>query len=251
MTPLVLVHGFMGGSRQWDSLSAHMSDDREVLPLDLPGFGANAHLDPFDRIEVYAEWVIQQVRQRGIDRYTLLGHSMGGMIAQEVAARDTKALDGLILYGTGPLGDIPGRFETIAESRRRAKADGAEATATRIVATWLMKQTDSPAFPQVARLACSARLPALLAGLEAMEHWSGVSALKSITTPTLIIWGDRDRSYNWPQIEELWRSIPKSSLCVLPNCSHLAHLEEPKIFERVLSKFLQTNSETEALCTLP
>lgn len=238
MTPLVLVHGFMGGSQQWDALAASLGEKREVLALDLPGFGAHAHLSPLNRIEDYAVWVIEQIQERGMKRYNLLGHSMGGMIAQEVASREKDTLEKLVLYGTGPIGNIPGRFETMAESRRRAAADGAEATATRIAATWFLQQEDNPAFPLAAKLARCAQLPALLAGLEAMEHWSGKAALDSILARTLIIWGEHDRSYNWSQVEELWRSIPNTSLCVLPNCSHLAHLEEPDIFESVLFSFL-------------
>ncbi|MEM6407700.1 MAG: alpha/beta fold hydrolase [Pseudomonadota bacterium] len=243
-TPLVLVHGFMGGSQQWQGLVSGLGTTQDVIALDLPGFGNNAHLEPFNRIETYAEWVIEELRQRGVSRYHLLGHSMGGMIAQEVAFRDAIAVEKLALYGTGPLGNIPGRFETMAESRRRAEADGPEATAHRISATWLLKQKECPRYPSVAELASVARLPALLAGLEAMEHWDGRPALKSISAPTLIIWGEHDRSYNWAQIEELWRSIAKASLCVLPNCSHLAHLESPDIFSQVLLSFLEDHPET-------
>ena len=232
------MHGFMGGGQQWDDLAGRLGTAREVIALDLPGFGANAHLEPFTRIEDYAAWVIEQIQSRGISRYLLLGHSMGGMIAQEVAFQDGQAVEKLILYGTGPVGNIPGRFETMEESRRRARADGAEATANRISATWLLKRADCPAYPGVARLASMARLQALLAGLEAMEHWSGRSRLETITAPTLLIWGEHDRSYNWAQIEELWHSIPNVSLCVLPECSHLAHLEAPEIFQKVLSRFL-------------
>lgn len=238
MTPLVLVHGFMGGSQQWEGLTAGLGTTREVIALDLPGFGANAHLEPFDRIEAYADWVISQTQARGFGRYHLLGHSMGGMIAQETAVRDRDAVEKLVLYGTGPVGCIPGRFETMEESRCRAEADGPEATANRISATWLLNQTDSAAYPSVSKLARCARLPAVLAGLDAMEHWNGKPALKSISAQTLIIWGEHDRSYNWHQIDALWQSITNTSLCVLPNCAHLAHLETPDIFERVLARFL-------------
>ncbi|MEM6759010.1 MAG: alpha/beta hydrolase [Pseudomonadota bacterium] len=238
MIPLVFVHGFMGGGQQWDALAASLGKEREIIALDLPGFGANAGLEPLDRIEQFAAWVIEQTLQRGVLRYHLLGHSMGGMIAQEIARRDPTAVERLVLYATGPVGDIPGRFETMAESRHRAQTDGAKATATRIAATWLRDGEDSHAFPTVAQIASSAALPALLAGLTAMEHWSGRSALHHIAAPTLIIWGEHDRSYNWAQINELWTTIPGASLCVLPNSCHLAHLEEPDLFASVLSRFL-------------
>ena len=89
MTPLVLVHGFMGGSAQWsDLIEALAARDDDVIAVDLPGFGKNAELDPIDSIEAFAVWVIQHLSDLGVERYDLLGHSMGGMIVQEIARRD-------------------------------------------------------------------------------------------------------------------------------------------------------------------
>ncbi|MEM6276418.1 MAG: alpha/beta fold hydrolase [Pseudomonadota bacterium] len=237
MIPLVLVHGFLGASAQWDDLAAELGQERSVIAVDLPGFGANAHLPPVDRIEGFADWVIGYLRDRGVARYDLLGHSMGGMIVQEVARRDER-VEKLVLYGTGPVGNIPGRFETMAESRRRAKADGAAATAARISATWLLKREACPSYPTAAEHAARAGLPAILAGLEAMEQWSGTDALNLIKQDTLVIWGEQDRSYDWKQTEALWRGLPSSSLCVLPACAHLAHLEAPELFNAAIRRFL-------------
>ncbi len=238
MTPLVLVHGFLGGGAQWRALSVTLGPERAVIALDLPGFGAHAHLPPLSRIEDYAAWVVTTLQDRGVDRYHLLGHSMGGMIAQEIARLQPGALDRLILYGTGPEGTLPGRFETIAESKRRAQADGADATAQRIAATWLLERETSPQFPAVREIAQHAGLPAILAGLTAMEHWSGTARLDRIEAETLIIWGDRDRSYDWPQINTLCTGIAATALCVMPNCAHLAHLEEPEVFHRTVQSFI-------------
>ncbi|MEM9433189.1 MAG: alpha/beta fold hydrolase [Pseudomonadota bacterium] len=238
MIPLVLLHGFLGGSQQWDALATALGRDRQIVAVDLPGFGTNAHLAPLDRIESFASWVIGQLRQKGINRYHLLGHSMGGMIAQEISRLDAESLDRLILYGTGPVGNIPGRFETMEESRLRAQKDGAESTVNRISATWLLKREYCPNFPAVAALARLAQLPAILAGLEAMESWSGTAELSKIDAKTLIIWGEWDRSYNWAQINQLWNGLKDSSLCVLPGCAHLAHLEEQEIFNQVVKRFL-------------
>ena len=120
MIPLVLVHGFMGGGAQWDGCLDHL-DQRDVITIDLPGFGANADMAPMDRIGDFADWVICYLKAEGIRRYHLLGHSMGGMIAQEIALTDAAAVKKLILYATGAEGVLPGRFETIDESKKRAK----------------------------------------------------------------------------------------------------------------------------------
>ena len=72
-----------------------------------------------------------------------------------------------------------------------------------------------------------------------MEHWSGVANLANIESPTLVLWGDGDRAYLWPQPEKLWREIGGAQLAVIPGCAHAVHLEKPHLFNAVLQDFLQ------------
>lgn len=238
MTPLVLVHGFLGGSAQWQMLENAIGTDRLVVALDLPGFGKHAELDPINSIEGFANWVIDTLRAQGINRYHLLGHSMGGMIAQEIARTDADAIARLILYGTGAEGALPGRFETIAESKRRARQDGAASTARRIAATWLFERDVAAQYPMVAEIAQRASIEAMAAGFDAMEKWSGKENLNHIGCDTLIVWGDADRTYDWQQTETLWSGIANASLCVMPKCAHLAHLEMPEVFQETVRRFI-------------
>ena len=133
---------------------------------------------------------------------------------------------------------IPGCFESIEESRRRASEDGADATGKRIAATWFLEGETAEHYPVCAGLAVKASLQAILAGLTAMETWSGLSALPKIAVPTLVLWGDCDRAYLWSQPEQLWRNIPGARLAVIPGCSHAVHLEKPHLFNAVLEDFL-------------
>jgi len=233
-----MVHGFMGGSAQWDAQRLAMGRVFKVITLDLPGFGLNAHLPAINTIEGFADWVIAELGDRGVDKFNLLGHSMGGMIVQQIAHRIPGRIDKLILYATGAVGVLPGRFETIAQSKRRARSDGPQATARRIAATWFLDGSQSPAYEGCASIAELAGLDAMLAGLDAMEAWSGEDALADLTCDTLVIWGDRDRTYRWAQIERLWKTIPNTSLSVFPNCAHAVHLEIPDPFNGVLVNYL-------------
>lgn len=235
---LVLVHGYLGGSSQWaaelEALGAHL----DVIAPDLPGFGQSRHLmSPFE-IGGYARAVLACLDELGVERFHLLGHSMGGMIVQEMVRLAPQRVNRLVLYGTGPLGLLPGRFETMARSRERLAEDGVEATARRISATWLLHREQSPRAKALGDLAAQASAQAAEAGLWAMERWDGRSHLPHITQPTLIVWGDQDRSYQWPQVEQLWRQIPGASLAVLPHCSHALHLEYPDLFHRLVLDFL-------------
>ncbi|MEM9709909.1 MAG: alpha/beta fold hydrolase [Pseudomonadota bacterium] len=242
-TPLVLVHGFMGGSGQWNCLRPFFDGKLEIVAVDLPGFGENNRLTAINKIGAFADWVIEEIRGRGVERYALLGHSMGGMIAQEIVRRDRDAIERLILYSTGSVGTVPGRVETMEDSKRRAKADGAVATARRISATWFLQGEEAVRYKACAAIAELASLPAILAGLDAMEAWSGREALGDLDLETLVLWGDRDRTYSWEQTHVLWSEIPDTRLAVLPACAHAVHMEKPALFADLLLDFLAHQPE--------
>ncbi len=75
-------------------------------------------------------------------------------------------------------------------------------------------------------------------GLSAMQAWSGVANLKLISCPTLVLWGDGDRSYQWSQPEQLWNDINNTQLAVVPGTSHCVHLEKPELFNAILLDYL-------------
>ena len=235
---LVLVHGYLGGSSQWAAELRALSPHLDVIAMDLPGFGKSRHLPSPAQLAGYAQSVLDCLDGLGVQRFHLLGHSMGGMIVQEMVHLAPQRVDRLVLYGTGPLGLLPGRFETMARSRERLAQDGVDATARRISATWLLHREASPMAQALGDLAARASEQAAEAGLWAMERWDGRGYLPGITQPTLIVWGDQDRSYQWSQVETLWRGIAGASLAVLPHCSHALHLEYPQMFQALVLDFL-------------
>ena len=72
-----------------------------------------------------------------------------------------------------------------------------------------------------------------------MEHWERRGNLTNIFCPTQIIWGEHDRTYKWPQVEQLWKQIPEVSLAVIPACAHAVHMEKPELFNQVVIDFLE------------
>ncbi|MGC3937273.1 alpha/beta fold hydrolase [Roseobacter sp. EG26] len=240
MTPLVFVHGFMGGSAQWALQQDTLAASRELIAVDLPGFGENRDLPVINTIKGFADWVIAKLDAKGIGTFNLMGHSMGGMIAQQIAHQVPDRIEKLVLYGTGPNGLLPGRFETIEQSKIRAQQDGVRKTARRISATWFVDSTIAPEYPACAAIAEQSAAKALAAGLDAMRDWSGMEFLKTVASETLVIWGDSDRTYQWSQPELLWRHIPNAHLAVVPGCAHAVHLEKPQIFNMLVEDFLRT-----------
>lgn len=242
----VLVHGYMGGADQWANEIAHFSDRYDVIAPNLPGFGAAAARAGSTSIEGMARAMLERLDTLGIDRFTLLGHSMGGMVVQEMARMRPDRIARLVLYGTGPLGLMPDRFEPIATSMERLLSDGVETSIRRIGATWFKDPDRSPGYPLVCRIGALANPQAAENALCAMADWDGRGALGKLTMPTLVVWGDTDRSYRWPQVETLWTKLPDVRLSVIPGASHAAHLEKPVLFHALLEDFLaeQTHSES-------
>ena len=238
MKSLVFVHGYLGGGAQWAGQLRAFGDHFHVLTPDLPGFAGNNKAIPPETIRGLAIDVLDQLDKIGVTHFHLVGHSMGGMIVQEMVALAPARIEKLVLYGTGPVGLMPGRFETIEESRNAVRERGVEATGRRIAATWFLHGESGQGYPLCVELALQATEQAALAGLSAMETWSGVAALADIKSPTLVLWGDGDRAYLWPQPEQLWREIDGAQLAVIPGCSHAVHLEKPHLFNAMLQDFL-------------
>lgn len=236
--PLVLVHGYLGGAEQWRELTRALPDTFRFIAIDLPGFGATRDEAAPLTIEGFAEHVIAKLDEMEIERFMLLGHSMGGMIVQEIAHRIPHRVDRLVLYGTGPLGRMPDRFEPLETSFERLQQDGVAKTARRIVATWFANGEHDEGFRLLNEIGATASPEAARSALTAMANWDGRDHLAGLTMPVLIVWGDRDRSYRWPQVEKLWQTIPDASLAVIPRASHAAHLEKPGIFIAIVKDFL-------------
>lgn len=235
---LVLVHGYLGASAVWEEQIARFTSTHDVICPDLAGFGESAHLTAPDRIEGHAQSVLDLLSDLQIEKFDLLGHSMGGMIVQAMVKLAPHRIRKLVLYGTGPLGVLPGRFETIATSRARLLSDGVAATARRIAATWFLQGEQAEAFALCSTLGQQTSQQAALASLNAWENWDGRGNLAHIACPTLVLWGGHDKSYAWSQPEALWRGIAGADLAVVPNAAHNVHLEKPLIFNEILADFL-------------
>ena len=240
-TPLVLVHGFLGSSDMWSPQIKFFKDNFRVIAPALPGFGKSNKLNSCDSINCMAKAILASLELKKIDNFNLLGHSMGGMIVQEMAKLAGEKILKLICYGTGPIGNIPGRFETIDESRKKLKMNGLEFTVNRIAKTWFVKEDKAEYFYLCEESGRQSSLEAADNSLVAMKNWSGINNLKNIENETLIIWGDQDKAYNFNQIETLNDNIPNSYLKIIKGCSHNVHLEKLDEFNKVVEEFLKKN----------
>jgi len=240
-TPLVLVHGFLGSSDMWAPQINFFKDNFRVIAPALPGFGNSSAINSCNSIECMAKAILNLLEKKEIKNFNLLGHSMGGMIVQEMAKITGEKILKLICYGTGPRGNIPGRFETIDQSRERLKVNGLKDTAYRIAKTWFIEEEKAKYFYLCDEAGKQTSIEATDNGLIAMKNWDGVGNLKSIKNETLIIWGDQDKAYNFNQVETLNNNIPNSDLKIIKGCSHNVHLEKPDEFNVIVEEFLKKN----------
>ena len=238
---LVLVHGFLGSSEMWRPQINFFRENYRVIVPALPGFGKSNKVNSCNSIACMAKSILTTLEKKKIDRFYLLGHSMGGMIVQEMARLVGEKILKLICYGTGPRGNIPGRFETIDVSREKLKTDGLDNTAYRIAKTWFIEEDKSKYFYLCEEAGKQTSLEAADNALVAMKNWSGIKNLKNIKNETLIIWGDQDKAYNFNQVETLKENIINSDLRIVDGCSHNVHLEKPDEFNRIVSEFLKKN----------
>ena len=163
---------------------------------------------------------------------------MGGMIVQEIVKIVGERVSKLICYGTGPFGEVPGRFESIDQSREKLKKTGLQITAHRIAKTWFVKGENAKYFYLCSNAGKVTNLKAADNALIAMKNWNGLENLKNIKSKTLIIWGDQDKSYNFDQVDALNKNIQNSKLKIFKGCSHNTHLEKPDEFNDCVQNFL-------------
>ena len=236
--PLVLVHGFLGSSEMWRPQIHFFKDYFRVITPDLPGFGKSNEVKSHNSIQSIANLLLDCLEEKKLDKFYLLGHSMGGMVVQEMAKKDRDKILKLVCYSTGSRGEMPGRFETVEQSRENLKKKGLKVMAKNIAKTWFIKGEDAKYFDICIEAGKQTSMESADNALIACKNWNGVDTLKNIKNETLIVWGDQDKSYNLEQIQILEHNIENSKLIIFKNCAHNVHLEQPGQFNNTVKDFL-------------
>jgi len=235
--PLVLVHGYLGGQDMWQFQEV-LKDNFELIMPSLAGYGESSKMTAPSTIRENAIQVFELLDYLKIDTFNLLGHSMGGMIVQEMAALSPERINKLICFGTGSIGVLPNRFETIAESRRKIKEIGLSETRINIAKTWFVDHQVGDGYKLCLDEGAKATTQAALASLDAWDCWDGRGQLNQITSPTLILWSNKDRSYDWNQQEILNKGIANSKVEIVDGCAHNSHMEKPDLINLIIKNFL-------------
>ena len=237
--PLVLVHGYLGSSEMWKFQKDYLKNYFRVIAPALPGFGESYKVKSLNSINTMANIILECAEEKKINKFNLMGHSMGGMIVQEIAKVAGDKVNKLICFATGSIGNIPDRFESLDVSIKRLKEEGIKDTVKRIPPKWFVNGNKAKNYYLCENAAKETSKETADNALNAMKNWNGLENLKNIKNETLIIWGDKDVSYNFDQVEMLNKNIPNSRLDIFKGCCHNVHLEEPEKFNKTVKTFLE------------
>ncbi|MBX9700776.1 MAG: alpha/beta hydrolase [Acetobacteraceae bacterium] len=243
MTPVVLLHG-IGGAAWGPTLPALAPSP--VMDWPLPGY-AGTPLLAETSFAAWAQALRDALDARGIARAHVVGHSIGGMLAQEFALAFPDRVHGLVLYGTTPAfgGRDPAFAEQFLKERLAPLDEGRDMAGLAAEMMPAMLGPDAPPGAAPAAIAAMAATPAAAyrATVRCLTTFNRRDDTGRIAAPTLLIAGEKDPLAPPKTMERMQAQIAGSRLVVLPGAGHLAHLEYPDAFNAALRGFLRTLPE--------
>jgi pimeloyl-ACP methyl ester carboxylesterase len=249
--PLLLLHGLVGSARNWRQNISFLSRDSSVYAIDLFNMGESERIPGLDAgLEATADRLAAYMDALGLDEADIAGHSHGGAVAMMFAARHPGRVRRLILFApANPFCDLGNQLIRFYQTR---------------FGSWFARQI--PFLPRMLKATALSRMygdpsRVSLGALEGyteglhvpgtMDHVLQIvqrwfvdmgllrSALTGLTAkPTLLIWGDRDRAVGLSSGRELQRTLPQSSLLVLPGVGHIAFEEMPEVCNQAMRDWL-------------
>ena len=244
--PLVLVHGYTGSAEDFDEQVPVFSQTHRVLVLDHRGHGASSA--PTDRssytIPQMADDVEALVTHAGFERYHLVGHSMGGGVAQEIALHSGDRLMSLTLFGTSTDFNF-GRNEMVRkfmEHRNKVADEQGMAAVAAIDLGFPAPPHTPPAKKDFERKRMEAMSPdGFVGGWGALASWAGTTdRIHAVTTPTLIMAGELEPAAKG--LPTMQAKIAGSQTLIIAESGHSPQWERPEIFNRALAEHLARNA---------
>ena len=250
LEPIVFVHGLGGQWQNWLENIPRAAQERRVIALDLPAFGLSP--PPRDGITIpgYGRCVDTVCDKLGLGRVDMVGNSMGGFVAAEVAIQTPERIDQLILVSAAGIGSADVAKAPILTIGRVL---GAIATHTAALDPFLASRPKC----RHAALALVARHPSRLKGdlayegffkgagkpgfqeaLKANLEYDFRDRLPEIRHPTLIVWGENDSIIPVRDANEFERLIPDSRKVVMKETGHVPMAERPNTFNDLMLEFL-------------
>jgi pimeloyl-ACP methyl ester carboxylesterase len=257
--PVVLfIHGILGSQQQWSHLVDQMDDDHRVVLPDLFGHGESAKPMGDYSLSSHAATMRDLLDHLGVDRVTLVGHSLGGGIAMQFFYLFPERVERLVLVSSGGLGrevnvalrsaTLPGAAQVLsvvasAPVLSRVEALGRVASkvgwrpSADLAAVW---KGFSSLGDRESRQAFLATTRAVIdiggQSISAHDHLGG-----SLPIPTLIVWGSKDHMIPASHALSVEQSLPDCRVEIFEGAGHFPHLDDPDRFARVLRDFIASD----------
>jgi pimeloyl-ACP methyl ester carboxylesterase len=255
--PVVLIHGMLNSSSHWQAVARRLAVRHTVVAPDLIGHGDSAAPRGDYSLGAHAASIRDLLAAIGIERATIVGHSLGGGVAMQFFYQFPQRVERLALISSGGLGRdvgpllrtaaLPGTSALLSLTIHPRLLAAIRETGTRMRARGM----DSGAYLQaIARalrpLQNAGAREAFLQTLRAVIDVRGqrVSATDRLylleAIPTLIVWGERDNTIPLEHGRAAHRALPHSHFRTLPGAAHFPNLEDPDGLAEALLEFIAT-----------
>jgi pimeloyl-ACP methyl ester carboxylesterase len=227
--PLVLLHGIGSNSRSWRRQLLALSADFRVIAWDAPGYGQSS--DPIGKpsMTFYADCLRSFLDALDLRHIFLLGHSTGGVIAQEFYRANAPYVRSLLLADTRKHGSKSQLEQRLQMIRTLSPAELAAQRAPKL----LTASAPEPLVREVRSIMSEVRPAGYEFAAIAMAEADTREVLRNLRVPTLLIWGGQD------EITPLWDEVPPGAkLEIIEDAGHLCYVEQPERFNSIVRKFL-------------
>jgi len=253
--PLLFVHGLGGCWQNWLENLPDLARDHRVIAVDLPGFGASAMPAGDVSVAGYARTLEVLCDALSVDAATVVGNSLGGFVAAELALASPQRVERLVLVSAAGLHIAELRLTRVLEALDLTRLDrvvgvygrwvaahsGAVARRTRLrrlLFAGVARHPEVVPWPLVAEQAQGFGRPGFMPALRAIATYPLRHRLAQIACPTLIVWGEKDRLVPVRDASAFEQLIPGSRKIVYPDTGHIPMLERPARFNADLRAFL-------------
>lgn len=240
---LVLLHGAGSNGATWWQQLGPFSTDHTCLVPDLRCFGRSAApLEGF-RLEVFVADLIAMLDAEGVAQATLLGQSLGGMVALRAALDHPDRVRALVLCDSSLAIDHPQQLQVL---RDRLSSVGGLSIEQRSLGAWFLEHRPALAalYAQIQRFNPShlqhppAQWQAALARLNESRELTPMARLRELRCPTLLLVGREDPIVPLAVMQQVQSLVPGSELCVVEQAAHSAYFEQPEVFNARVLEFL-------------
>lgn len=247
--PLLFVHGLSGRWQNWLENIPHFARTHRVVAVDLPGFGASPMPREPISIPGYARFLERLCDALSIDAAAVVGNSMGGHIASELAIASPQRVERLMLVSAAGISAEQVQRDAVMTGGRVVAALMTRAAARnswlarrpgtrRVALSFVVRHADRLSAPLAHELMQGAGKPGFLPALEAVLTHRISERLPQIACPTFVVWGADDHVIPVRDAKRFARLIPDVRVEVLPDTGHVAMLERPERFNALLEQFL-------------